>query len=111
MQEEKRNRPHRMEKENSAFSLFPPVTGQPGPNPAPLPPPLEASTSLEPPPEDFTLVSNGSSPKRSLVPPEPSLRESHNSFEVLNEEHILDVLQDVLHRENQSTDPIHVKYR
>mgnify|MGYP001070461423 CR=1 FL=1 len=93
-------------------TLSPPrVTSRPGPNPAPMPRPLEASTSLEPPPEVFTLVTKGTSPKRSPEPPEPPLRESHNSFEVLNEEHILDVLQDVLHRENQSIDPLHVKHR
>ena len=111
MQEEKRSRPHGMEKESSAYSLSPPGHKPARAKPGPFAPPLEAFNSLEPPPDVFTLVTKGLSPKRSPEPPEPPLRESHNSFEVLNEEHILDVLQDVLHRENQPTEPLHVKYR
>ncbi|KAJ8444542.1 hypothetical protein Cgig2_000821 [Carnegiea gigantea] len=78
------------------------VAGQPAPSTTPSPPQLETSTSLEPPPRRLHPA-----PKRPSVTPVAPLSELHNSFEALSEAHILVMQQDILHKENQSTDPPH----
>ncbi|KAJ8419977.1 hypothetical protein Cgig2_010914 [Carnegiea gigantea] len=58
------------------------VAGQPAPSTTPSPPQLEASTSLEPPPQDFTLASKGTAPKRLSVTPVAPLSELHNNVKL-----------------------------
>ena len=83
------------------------------PEPCSTPPPTQrlSPSPQAPPPEDFIMVSKGTSTRRPAVISEAQMSEHQNSFEALNEAHILDVLQGVIHRENQSTDPSHVTDR
>ncbi|KAJ8421653.1 LOW QUALITY PROTEIN: hypothetical protein Cgig2_019771 [Carnegiea gigantea] len=56
------------------------VAGQPAPSTTPSPPQLETSTSLEPSPEDFTLVSKGRAPKQPSITPVAPLSELYNTI-------------------------------
>jgi len=51
------------------------------------------------------------SPRRPTVISEVPLSEHHNSFDALNETHILDGIQEVLHGEIQAINPSHVTNR
>jgi len=91
--------------------VSPTVRVQPGPSSPPSPSQREAPSPQATPLEEFTLVSKMTSPRRPTVISEVPLSEHHNSFEALNEAHILDGIQEVLHGEIQAIDPSHVTNR
>ncbi|KAJ8426495.1 hypothetical protein Cgig2_029237 [Carnegiea gigantea] len=90
---------------SSASPGHQPSSGIPDPSIPSSPPKPNAPVSQEPPLDVFTRVSRGTSPKRPPVTPDAPLSEHPNSFDALNDAHILDVLQDVLQRENRPDTP------
>ena len=94
------------EGETTPRTLHMPNAGSSQANQIISPRPREISAHHKP-PEAFISVSKGASTKRSMSVPAESSAMQPNSFSALNEDHILDVLQDVLQRENSPYLPPH----